>query len=113
MNRTLTWHASQLTAKPESYGPVYYLYRDYAPIAVRIYTRVPPGDEDLSVDIKDDGASILNSYATVFRGENTESDSEDFSSEFLGEGSLVSCEIVAVNGANDITVELELEPLDE
>ncbi len=55
-DRILVWHIPTLPAVT----PVFYADKDYKPIALRLYTTVPPGAGDMIVDILDDGVSIMD-----------------------------------------------------
>ena len=114
-DRILVWHSNQLTVTPQSYGPTYYLEKSYAPTAVRLHCNVAPKLGDLKVDIKDDGVSIFTGYAVLPYGDSHEPDAEDFLEALppLAEGSLITCEIVETNGAGGVTIQLELETIDE
>lgn len=114
-DRILVWHSNRLTMTPTSYGPTYYLEKSYAPKAVRLHCNVAPHLGDLKVDIKDDGVSIFTDYARLPWGDSHEPDAEDFLEALppMAEGSLITCEIVETNGAGGVTVQLELETLDE
>lgn len=127
--RVLTWHFPRGQRK----GPTYYMETDYQPSAVRIYVETVPVVGDLEVDIFADGASIFKDHAVTFeatptvmrhsdpsstcvillKGDNAEADAEDFIGNPLSEGTWVSCSLGATGGAEDITVHLELDSLED
>lgn len=88
----------------------HFLDRDYEPKRVRIYAETTPVGGDLKIDIKDDGTSIMSSgYAILGRTENSTNMAGDFvQGVTIAQGSWLSMEVVETNGANDITVQLEL-----
>jgi len=110
-SRILTWYYRGVD--PEM--PAYYLERDYTPAHIRVYAKKEPSGGDLQVDIKDDGTSILASYAFLPKGDNLEEDAEDFldTESIMEVGSVVTCDVVVTNGADGITVQLELLSLND
>ena len=128
MDRVLTWH---FPVGGNGASPTYYIETDCKPEAVRIYAEVAPKTGDLEVDIFDDGASIFNSHVPyltsarpyrartpntwVFlpKGDTEELDAEDFIGGDIEAGSKVTCALGSINGAQNITVHLELSKMDE
>ncbi len=110
MKRILVWYLDNIKSDNISQGPVYYMESDYELGGISIYARNAPHGGDLQLDIRDDGVSILESYAALHNGDNLEEDAENYpkSKPTIEEGSLVSCYVIGTNGASDITVQLEL-----
>lgn len=130
MDRCLTWH---FPVGGDKSVPTYYAETDYEPVAVRIYAETPPTAGDLEVDILADGVSIFNDHAVTHeatptvmkhsdpantyvilpKGDNLETDAEDFIGGYIAESSLVTCSLGQTGGASNITVHLELNKMDE
>ncbi len=110
--RILTWHIPSIVGDGTGQGAVYYLDKDYEPVAVRIYARTAPNGGDLQIDIKDDGVSIFENYGLLTRGNKSTDWGEDFdlNSEkmLMAQGSWITLDIPESGGAGDISVSLEL-----
>jgi len=63
-DRIMVWHVPTLPAVT----PVFYADRDYKAVALRIYAARAPGAGDLTVDILDDGVSIMDSNTAQTAG---------------------------------------------
>ena len=116
MRRYIVWHLPRVRGDDGSQGPVFYADHDYYLGALRLYARQAPDGDDLKVDIRDDGVTVLNSYyATLNKGDNLEENAEDYPVEMprIEQGSVISFHIISTGGAEDITAQLEMESLDE
>lgn len=104
--RILNWH---FNGNPDM--QVYYIEQDMEPRGIRIHSKTPPSGGDCKVDILDDGVSILNDYAKLMAGDTLETDAEDYpaATAVIAAGSVVTCQMVATNGANSVSIQLELE----
>jgi hypothetical protein len=99
MTDKLIFHEKDYIADGSRIGPRYYISGDCAPVAVRIDAERAPSDADLEVDILVDGATIFDDRAPTSiltygnpasfhhvskttailpKGDNTETDAEDF-----------------------------------
>ena len=114
-DRYLTWYLDTLTGTTEQQGPAHYMDKGYSAGHCRIHSRIAPTSGDLKVDIRQDGTSIMTAnYAALNKGGNLEEHAEDYSGEpELDEGSVVTLHVIETNGAKGITVQLELDSLDE
>jgi len=133
-DRILVFHFEDIRGEGSRIGPTYYVEEDCTPVAVRIYAEKSPTDGDLEVDILsndvtlfDDRAEVLtrsyeNSASLVHtpkttallpKGENADEGSDDFKKDaHVDAESFVHCILKSLNGARNVTVQLELE-LDE
>ena len=134
-DRTLIFHFEDVRGEGNRIGPTYFIEADYEPLKVRMYAERAPTDGDVEVDILVDGTTIFNNRKTVYqksygdsttfhqiasttavlpKGEHYEEDAEDFKANALiAEGSWVHCVLKALNGAKNITVQMELERISE
>ena len=135
MTDRLIFHDRAPLAEGSRIGPRYYIDGDYAPIAVRIDAEKAPSDGDLEVDILIDDTTIFDDRAPMSiltygnsasfhhiakttavlpKGDNVESDADDFKEGVvIQEGSWVHCILKESGGARNVTVQLDLEPLFE
>lgn len=105
--RIVNWH---INGKPDNMA--YYMEQDYAPHAVRIHAQTPAKGNSLKIDIKADGVSILGTYAELHEDETLLVDAtEGEFNDCIEEGEILTCEVVESNGANNVTVQLELDAL--
>ncbi|MFA4835552.1 MAG: hypothetical protein WC749_05750 [Dehalococcoidia bacterium] len=114
MDRVLTWHLASFIEGTEAQGPTYYMEKDYDPGHVRIHARIAPDGGDFKADIRVDGVSVFTSeYATLYEDETLADEAEDYDNAAFPEGSLVTCHVMAVNGAKDVTIHLELAAVEQ
>ena len=116
MQRLLVWHVFQPHGYQMAQGPAYYAEHDYEPDACRLYARIAPSGGDLKVDIRDDGVSIFTSnYAALNKGGNLEEHAEDYPAvaPVIAEGSVITFHLIELNGAAEITCQLEMDSLDD
>lgn len=108
-DRILIWYMEQVLGDGTEQGPTYYMEQDYTPVALRVMAKRSPDGGALTVDIKDDGVSILERKARLEKGDKTEADAEELALNpvTIKEGSLVTLD-VTTKGASGITVQLEL-----
>ena len=128
-DRVLTWFI------PDSPNPVslprYYMDADYEKVGLRVYAEQAPVEDDLGIDIQADGVSIFqNQSSTTFttggqrtttpvttpvlnKGETSQDDAPDFNDDLIPAESWVSCVISDMSGAKRITIQLELDKVDE
>ena len=130
-DRILSWFIPGTpTSNTARQGPTFYIESSYEPTAVRIYAEKAPTISDMEIDIFDDGVSLFNNRrdepgvnvksfplakTTVLlpAGEHEELDAEDFVGEDIEEGSWVYLIIPVSAGAQNITIQLELEDASE
>jgi hypothetical protein len=110
-DRILTWYIEE-PFSGETQGATFCLDKDYYPICVRAYTSQPSDSGDLLIDILDDGVSILTNQAAIQPNQSELDWFEDFNEAILDKYSFISLKLTP-NGAKRITVQLELEILDE
>ena len=110
-DRILTWFIESVDRDGTEQGPVYYLERDYTPLALRILARRTPDAGPITVDILDDGVSILADASRLEKGDTAEPDADAFplNPGTIAAGSVVTLDITSSGGAHGITVQLELE----
>ena len=116
MQRILVWSVFQPHGYQTAQGPAYYAEHDYEPDACRLYAQIAPSGGNLKVDIRADGTSIFTTnYAALNKGGNLEEHAEDYPTPapLIAEGSVVTFHIIALNGAAELTCQLEMESLDE
>ena len=116
MQRILVWSVFQPHGHQVAQGPAYYAEHDYEPDACRLYARIAPSGGDLKVDIRADGVSIFTSnYAALNKGGNLEEHAEDYPTPapLIAEGSVVTFHIIELNGAVEVTCQLEMDSLDD
>lgn len=130
MNRIITWHI------PYPGFPLsqFYVERDYTPEKVRILAENAPGGTESKIDIRDDGVSIFVEKGlhpesksasrligtsiqntTLPKGATVEEDADDLpeSPPAIEAGSVLTCHEIDLAGASNVTVQLELESLDD
>ena len=105
MQRILNWF---FDGKGEL--PAFYAERDYSPEQVRLYSKAAPG-KACKVDIRDDGVSILASYATLSGQQNLDELAGSFSTNEIEEGSVITCHIINTGGMATLSVQFEMESL--
>ena len=114
--------------------PAFYMERDYVPEKLRIYAAQAPNGGDCEIDIRDDGTTILSSRgrrpesttatrltgtakttAVLPKGANLEEDADDFltTDSTIAAGSVLTCHEIDLNGAKNVTVQLELDSADD
>ncbi len=109
-SRILNWHFS---GNPDM--PAYFADKDYNPTKIRLYaTNAAVIGGGCTVDIRDDGVSILSDYANLPAGDNLEEDAESFLVEnpLIEEGSVITCHMMNTGGASNISIQFELDSLD-
>lgn len=106
MQRILNWF---FDGKGEL--PAFYAERDYDPEHIRLYSKAAPG-KACKVDIRDDGVSILASYATLSGQQNLDELAGSFSTNRIEEGSVITCHIVDTGGMATLSVQLEMNSLE-
>ena len=105
MQRILTWFFNG-----QSEMPAYYAEQGYSLENLRLYSVKAPG-KACKVDIRDDGVSILSSYATLSGQQNLEELAGNFSSTGIDEGSVITCHVIDTGGMASLSIQLELESL--
>ncbi len=109
-DRILSWYIEN-PKNTGSEGMTYALDRSYAlPGIVRIHAGIVPENDDLEIDIKDDGSSIFTNLPALDKGESsTEEDDFNIGLSLMEQFSLVTLEIPQSGGAKQISVTLELQ----
>ena len=108
MSRILTWYFGNRDEQPS-----YYMERDYTLLDLRIMAEIVPVGDGLSIDIRADGVSVLTDSANLPKGQTIEPYANDFPEEtVISEGAVVTCHVLETNGANKITVQLEMESIE-
>jgi hypothetical protein len=132
-DKVLTFHTEKVDGNTAYIGAAYYMEADCEKVAVRIHAATAPNNGDAQFDIEVEGASIIrdrkdyviqqmgvastfNQTATTTivlpKGDNYEEMAGDFASDAaIEDGSWVRCKLVNANGANNITVQLELDAI--
>lgn len=107
--RYFTWHIESLVGDNTNLGETYIADRAYRPIQVYAYAKVAPDAGHMEFDILDDGTSIFTSGSVVLpEGQNSEDLADDFgdNAEEIAQGSIISCNLTAPNGAKGVTIVL-------
>ena len=110
-DRILTWFIDQVTGDGTEQGPAYYMDQSYTPTALRVLAkRAPDKSGGMTIDILDDGVTILSRSARLFKGDTSDPDAEEFprNPASIEEGSVVTLSVTPGSGAHGITVHLEL-----
>jgi len=107
-DRILTWYIEEPKGDGTQQGTTFCLDRDYMPVCVRAYAGTPPDADELSIDLLNDGVSILTNKAQLQANQNLLDWFEDINEVVMNKYSIVTLNLVA-NGAKKITVMLELE----
>ena len=110
----VTWFIENVERDGTEQRQTFYADQDYVPVGLRIMARQAPDTSALTCNIKDDGTTILSRSATLPVGVESEGDADEFpvNPPTILEGSLVTLDVVP-GGAKGITVQLELETVDE
>lgn len=128
MSQTYLWHIPH----PGARLPRYYVKQDIAPVKLIIMAEQAPGI-DCEVDIRDDGVTIFadrglrptskaasrltgtsKTTAVLPKGATLEEAAEDFVEGVIIEaGSVLSCHEIDFGGASNITVQLEVEDVED
>lgn len=110
-DRVLTWFVENVTGDGVEVGPAYYMDQSFTPTALRVLAkRAPDKAGGMTIDILDDGVTILSRSARLSEGDASEPDAEEFprNPASIEEGSVVTLNITPGSGASGITVHLEL-----
>lgn len=91
----------------------YYAEEDCSPEQIRLYSPNAPGKNPCQVDIRDDGTSILESYAELSGEQTLEELAGNYANNKpnIEKGSVVTCHIVETGGAGSISIQLVLESI--
>lgn len=110
----VTWFIENVERDGTEQGHTFYADQDYVPSGLRLMARQAPDTSAMTCDIKDDGTTILSQTARLPVGIESEGDADEFPNNppTILAGSLVTLDLVA-GGAKGITVQLELETVDE
>ena len=129
MNRIVTWHIPYPGAPLERF----YMERDYTPEKLRILAEQAPS-VDCEVDIRDDGTTIFadrglrptsksasrstgttKTTAVLPKGQTLEEAADDFPTNgtTIAAGSVLTCHEIEMGGAGNVTIQLELESLED
>ncbi len=128
MSETFLWHIPY----PGAPLPRFYVKQDITPIKVIIMSEQAPGTE-CEVDIRDDGVTIFadrglrptskdasrpigtsKTTAILPKGETLEEDADDFADGVtIAAGSVLTCHEIDMGGASNVTVQLEVEGVDD
>lgn len=106
--RILNWFFS---GNPDM--PAFYVSKDSNPEGLRVYAPNAPGAAECQIDIRADGVSILSHYAKLGGQQHLEEMAGTFATKSIAEGAVVTCHVIDTGGANNISVQLELESLSE
>ena len=128
--RIIVWHIPY----PGSPLPAFYMERDYSPGKLRIHAEQASNGGECQVDIRDDGTTIFAERglrptawnqtkltgtslknAVLPKGATLEEHADDFlqGENTISEGSVLTCHEIELNGAKNVTGQLELESADE
>lgn len=128
-DRILLWHIR--SHDDLSSLPRFFMDADYEKVALRVYADTAPVTDDLAVDIQADGVSIFNNLPTntfttlghritiptttpiLNKGENEETEIQDLNGELIPNSSWVTLVLSELQGAKGITIQLELNRIDQ
>ena len=105
--RILNWFFS---GNPDM--PAFYAESAYTPAYIRLHSKNAPG-VTCQVDIRDDGVSILNTYAELAGEETLEMMAGDFKDTTIEEGSVITCHIINTGGVGNLSIQFEMETQDD
>lgn len=110
--RIFVWYLEEIIGNGIEQGPVYMADREYVPVALKMNAKRAPDAADMTVNILDDGVTILQQQARLRKNGESEDVAENFARTVtIAKGSLIQLDITP-SGAKGITVELECEATD-
>lgn len=109
--RTLIWQIDSPRESEPAVDAVYKLLHNYVPISVWTHAKRAPTEQNVILDILDDGVSILSGRQATVNVMQVEGDGLIGSAvTVLLKGSLITCSVVqGDHSVGDVTLGLELE----